>query len=398
MMTQEELRQLAEIDSPSGCAVSFYFQPRTPRDKSHREEAILAKDLVRDALRQAERAGNHQLLRADLERVLALAESLYGNHSLGKAVFACGELGIWIEMDLPPRLGRSQIKVDTRFHLRPLVAAQAGAVRTCIALVNRLKARVFEMNTGATGDIRSTSTLAQRPDLEFGPLPKTGRSDGYLGYEAGHRERHAENQIKNHYKLCADSLQSLLNRDKFDAILIGCHDEAWPEIETVLSTALRQRLLGRFLVDPIAATAPEIREQAGRILEQTRSSRLQSVVREAIGEAYRKARGAVGLRHVLTALERQEVQTLILGGNFKAEGGECTNCRHIDTRKAPRCAICGSATREVGDLTDAMVDLALRNGAAIEFIDSDPDLEKVGHVAALLRFRAEQSAAERLAV
>jgi peptide subunit release factor 1 (eRF1) len=396
MMTQEELRQLAQIESPSGCAVSFYFQPLTPRDKSHREEAILVKDLVRLALRQAERAGNHQLLRSDLERVLALAESLYGNHSLGKAVFACGERGLWIEMDLPPRLGRSQIKVDTRFHLRPLVAAQSGAVRTCVALVNRLKARVFEMNTGASGDIRNTASLVQRPDLEFGPLAKTGRSDGYLGYEAGHRERHAENQIKNHYRLFAESLQSLLNRERFDAILIGCHDDAWPEIETVLSTALRQRILGRFLVDPIAASVVEVREHAGQILEQNRSLRLQSLVRDAVGEAYRKARGAVGLRHVLTALERQEVLTLMIGGDFTAEGVECTNCRHIDTRMAPQCAICGSATREVTDLNDALVDLALRNGAEIEFIDSDPELEKVGHIAALLRFRAEQSA--RLAV
>lgn len=392
MMTQEELRQLAQIESPSGCAVSFYFQPQTPRDKSHREEAILVKDLVRNALRQPERAGNHQLLRGDLEKIHALAESLYGNHSMGKAVFACSERDIWLEMDLPPRLGRSQIKVDTRFHLRPLVAAQAGAVRTCVALVNRLKARVFEMNTVVTGDIRNKATLVQRPDLEFGPLAKTGRSDGYLGYEAGHRERHAENQIKNHYKLFAESLQSLLNRDQFDALLVGCHDDAWPEIETVLSTTVRQRLLGRFLVDPIAASAPEIRELAGHIVEQNRSSRLESLVREAIGEAYRKARGAVGLRHVLTALERQEVQTLIIGGGFQAEGVECTNCRHIDTRMAPNCGICSSATRGVSDLSDALVDLALRNGAEIEFIDSDPELEKVGHIAALLRFRAERSA------
>jgi peptide chain release factor subunit 1 len=396
MMTHEELRQLAQIESPAGCAVSFYFQPQTPQDKSHREEAILVKDLVREALRQAERGGNHQSLREDLERILETAEGLYGNHSLGKAIFACRERGIWLELDLPPRLGRSQLKVDARFHLRPLVAAQASAVRTCIALVNRLKARVFEMNTGGINAGAGNSwTFRQRPELEFGPLAKTGRSDGYLGYEAGHRERHAENEIKGHYKLFAESLQMLLNREKFDALLIGCHDDAWPELEPLLSARLRQRLIGRFLVDPVAASASEVREQAARILEQARARRLQSVVREAIGEAHRKARGAVGLRHVLTALERQEVQTLIVGDGFKAEATECPVCRHLDARMAPTCAVCGTANRELSDLTDALVDLGLRNGAGIEFIESDPDLEKVGHVAALLRFRADQSAGER---
>ena len=51
MITREEIRHLAKIDSPTGCAISFYFQPQTPQDKSHREEAILMKDLVREAAR-----------------------------------------------------------------------------------------------------------------------------------------------------------------------------------------------------------------------------------------------------------------------------------------------------------------------------------------------------------
>ena len=59
MITREEIRQLAQFESPAGCAITFYFQPQTPQNKSHREEAIMAKDLVRDALRKAERNGTH---------------------------------------------------------------------------------------------------------------------------------------------------------------------------------------------------------------------------------------------------------------------------------------------------------------------------------------------------
>jgi peptide subunit release factor 1 (eRF1) len=403
MITREELRQLAQVESAPGCAVSFYFQPQTPQDKSHREEAILVKDLVREALRQADRGRNHQVLRDDLQKILQTAESLYGNHSRGKVILACGELGIWRELDVPPRLGRSQLKVDSRFHLRPLVAAQAGSLRTCIALVNRLKARVFEMNTPetnmaemSTGKIRED--FRQRPDLEFGPLPKTGRSDGYLGYEAGHRERHAENEIKNHFKLFVESLQLLLNRERFEALLIGCHDDAWPDLEPLLNNELKKRLAGRFVVDPVGATAEEVREHAGRILEERHRTQRQALLTEALGEAQRKGRGALGLRRVLIALERQEVQTLFVSNDFKAEASECAACHHLDTRLVRSCAICGHETRELPDVTDALVDLALRGGADIEFCDADPGLERAGHVAALLRFRADQSAAGRLAV
>ena len=387
-MPREELRQLAQVESVEGCAVSFYFQPQTPQDKSHREEAILIKDLVREALRQVERNGNNQGVREDLQRILQIAETLRGNHSRGKVVFACSQQGIWRELDVPPRLGRSQITVKTRFHLKPLVAAYAGIPRALIALVDRKKARIMELNH---------DLLTVKPDLEFGPLPKVGKSDGYLGYDAGHRERHIENEVKTHYKQFAESLQDLLNQEKYGALLIGCRDEAWSELEPNLHTYVKQRIAGRFLLDPIASTAEDVREYAMRVLKKNRNAEQQDLVRETVGQASRNGRGAVGLHHVLTALERQEVQTLLVIRDFKAEAVECTHCRHLDTRMVSSCAVCGQKTRELSDVSEMLFDLALRNGADIEFIEADPELEKAGRVGALLRFRADQSTAVKMA-
>ncbi len=51
MITREDIRELAEFQgSDADCAISFYFQPARPSNKAHREQAILAKDLVRQAL------------------------------------------------------------------------------------------------------------------------------------------------------------------------------------------------------------------------------------------------------------------------------------------------------------------------------------------------------------
>jgi peptide subunit release factor 1 (eRF1) len=382
MITREEIRQLAQFESPSGCAISFYFQPQTPQNKSHREEAIMAKDLVREALRKAERNGNQAALREDLQKILEIAEGLYGNHSRGKAIFACREQGIWHEFDVPPRLGRSQITVNSRFHLRPLVDAKSGLPRTCIALVNRKKARIFELQD---------NEITQKPDLEFGPSPAVPRSDGFQGYEAGHRERHVENMVMQHFKMFAESLLMLAHRDKFDALLIGCQDDSWPEIDSQLHSDLRQKLRGRFPIDVLSATAEEVRQHANRILTEAKLTERMALMREVMGEAQRNGRGALGLKHVLNALERQEVQTLLLVRDFKAEAVECPNCRHLDTRMVKTCAVCGHETRALNDVSDSLVDLALRNGAEIRMVDSDPDMEKAGHVAALLRFRADQN-------
>ncbi len=389
MITREEIRQLAQVESAECCAISFYFQPQTPQNRSHREEAILVKDLVRECIRKAERNGNQLALREDLARILQIAEALHGNHSRGKAIFACRDRGIWQELDVPPRLGASRIILNSRFHLRPLVDAFSGLPRTCVALVNRKKARIFELNGGE---------ISQKPDLELGPSPHVPRSDGFQGYEAGHRERHVENQVMLHYKMFTESLLMLHNHEKYDALLIGCHDESWPEIEPHLNGSLKQRLRGRILVDPMVATAEEVREQANRILEESQQTEQRNLVHEAVGEAQRNARGAVGLRHVLNALERQEVQMLMVDRNFTAEAVECIHCRHLDTRMVKACAVCGHETREISDISDALVDLALRNGAEIRFVTNDPELEKAGRVGALLRFRADQNTAEKMAV
>lgn len=386
MITREEIRQLAQFESTAGCAISFYFQPQTPQNKSHREEAIMVKDLVRDVLRKAERNGNHTVLRQDLEKILNIAEGLHGNHSRGKAIFACREQGVWQEFDVPPRLGRSQITVNSRFHLRPLVDAKSGLPRTCIALVNRKKARIFELYD---------TEITQKMDLEFGPSPAVPRSDGFQGYEAGHRERHVENTTMQHFKMFAESLLLLCNKEKLEALLIGCQDDSWPEIESQLPTSLKQKLRGRFPVDVLSATAEELRQHANRILTEAKLTERMALMREVMGEAQRNGRGATGLKHVLNALERQEVQTLLLVRDFKAEAVECPNCRHLDTRMVKSCAVCGQETRELADVSDALVDLALRNGAEIRLVDSDPDMDKAGHVAALLRFRADQNTAEK---
>ena len=79
MITREQINELAQFEDKSACALSFYFQPTAPRNKAHKEEAILAKDLVREALRQLERCnggkGKHESARADLEEASGVALS-----------------------------------------------------------------------------------------------------------------------------------------------------------------------------------------------------------------------------------------------------------------------------------------------------------------------------------
>src|SRR3989442_5637835 len=104
MISREELRQLAsfECQSPNEIAISFYFHPSTPQDQSHREEAILVKDLVRKTLQKLQLNGRNRDAIEDLEKILHLAQGLHGKHEQAKAMCACAHSSLWRQFDRPP--------------------------------------------------------------------------------------------------------------------------------------------------------------------------------------------------------------------------------------------------------------------------------------------------------
>lgn len=384
MITRDIIRELAAFESPENCAITFYYQPPAPKDKSHREDSILVKDLVREALREAEKeGGKKECARKDLRRILEVAEGLHGNGRRAKAIFADNQLGVWREFDLPPSLPATQLIINRRFHFKPLAAVLENVPSVCACLIDRTKARLFRYQDEKIEEVGDY----------FNQLPRRGKSDGFRGYDGGHAERNVANDAKQHYKFVAETMLELYERGYFKMLVVGCRDEQWPEVQSVLHSYLRTNLLGRFRIDPATATPEQVREHTERILDEHLGQRRQGIVHEVLGEAQRNARGAVGLRRVLRSLETREVQILLMGERFKSPGYDCRNCGHIDMRVVDACAMCGKPVSEMDDIGDAILGHAFRNGIEVMHIAEDQEFEKAGHIAALLRFRADQNTA-----
>ncbi len=389
MITRENIRDLANFESSEGCAISFYFQPRTPQNKSHREEAILVKDLVREALRAAEKTGRNGHTREDLERIAAMAERLHGNHARGKAVFACSGQNLWREFDLPPRLPETRLFVNRRFHLKPLAAIGDALARTCILVADRSMARIFEL---WLDEVKETEHFSSE-------LPRRGRSDGWGGYDAGHAERHVDHEAMQFFKQIGERLREL-QESGYERFWIGCREEIRPEIEAQLHPYVQQRLAGHCHADPAGVTADEIRKQVDQLTAERSAARRRDLVRGVIAEFSRDGRGALGLKRVLQALETGEAQTLLLSEKFNAAGAQCPNCGHLDAGVPEQCPLCGHRTSELEDISDAVLARAVLNGVEVVYVKEEPEVAELSRydgIAARLRFRADQNTEERKA-
>jgi peptide subunit release factor 1 (eRF1) len=391
MITRADIRELAEFhgDGHEHCAISFYFEPHTPLDRSHREEAILVKDLVRSALHEVEKEGRNGGVKADLDRILTLAENLHGNQARAKAVFACGSRGFWREFDLPVQLPGTQLFVNRRFHMKPLAQVLGALPWLWVVLVDRQKARVFDLRLGE---------LQEREGLFRSPALRHEQRNGHFKYEGGQAQRRIQDDALHHFKDVAAHLREALEKGTCEKLIVGCHDTNWHQFESQLHPYVKERLVGRFSTDVSRITNEQIREQAGRLLRESIERRQHELVGEVLDQAKSNSRGVTGLRRVLRSLELGEVQTLLVGEGFSHAAVECNGCGHLDAHMVHYCAACGRGTRELEDAMDAIIPIAIRRDIELFYVKDDPEFDSAGNIAALLRFRADQNTGSALSV
>jgi len=409
-ITREQIRELAEFDDPNSCAVTFYFQPSAPRNKAHKEDAILMKDLAREALHRLDRQGQDRhsqdrqnkdrqstegrkdAARADVDRILQRSAEFRGNGSHAKAVFACAAGKVWREFDLPATLPGTQLFVGRHFHLMPLAHLFGAYPRLGVVLVDRHRARIFDLRLGE---------LTEREGL-FQFLSRKGRSDGFAGYDGGHAQRRVDDEARQHFKAVADALKQSLEKGVFEKWILGCQEVHRAQLEPQLHPYVAQALIGRFSADLAHITRDQIRARSQQIVESWQGDRRRELVSQVLSKAHSNGRGATGLRRVLRSLEMGEVQTLLLGENLQAHAVECSGCGHLDAHIVAMCPVCGRATQEVVDVAEAILPRVIRRDIETFYVKDDPEFDKVGNIAALLRFRSQNvqpitaSAAERL--
>ncbi|HEX7285939.1 MAG TPA: hypothetical protein VF532_07135 [Candidatus Angelobacter sp.] len=118
VVTEADLKSLAEFHDEHGHAVSFYFRPG---DGSERDGALMnlrVRNLISNHFLCGEKS--HGLLR-DLDAILELSEAKTEQPGQVKVVFACHDQGIWCEFTVPSSARIVRLEAGKKFDVSPLL-------------------------------------------------------------------------------------------------------------------------------------------------------------------------------------------------------------------------------------------------------------------------------------
>ncbi|MFL6152560.1 MAG: Vms1/Ankzf1 family peptidyl-tRNA hydrolase [Ornithinibacter sp.] len=291
---------------------------------------------------------------------------------------------VLLDQVLPGRPVRDEACVGRIPLLMPLLRAWARFVPHAVVRLDR---------AGADIDVLST------PDAPPRHLERDGGHDVMHQFGGGGwSQRRFQSRVEDSWQHNAGAVADALARVQHDLhpqlVLVGGDDKAWGQLRGQVSEPVAGRLVrlttgGR--ADGVSTQAEE--EAVRHELEQWRVDR-----REELFETYREERTkarrvAEGLSAVVTALQRGQVETLVLRD-------DPTSTAQLWVGRSPLAL--GEAADDVAESAGraepllVRADLALPwalvgSGAGLVLVEDDDDVELVDGVGALLRWSDEST-------
>lgn len=363
-----DISSLGRLRSEQGSLVSIFLNhPPGPA-------AAALSDLLKPVRAAGDRMERSAAVsvKADVERIAALAARMDADPAAAFAVFASQGDGIFEQVSLKSPVW-DHASVGRRPYLRPLRAIPRP-LRAGVMVADRRQARVFVSDNG---------DLAQVGDVIEGDLGKSNFG-GWHGLEEHRVRGRADEEASRVWGAAAARLFEEHQQRALDVVGLGGHHPTNGELGAVLHPYLRALPNVEFVVDPHTMTAPILKAIVDAKLGEVRSEaerRLVERVLEAVGAGVPAARGTA---EVLTAANAKAVQQLVVAGTFSKPGVACSRCRWLG-RTGAECPVCSSPLDEVDDVIGEAIESVLGAGGAVDQVAYASALDADG-VVAVLRF------------
>ena len=373
MITAERVNGIVRFQANGLPVVSVYCRVdpgASRREVCARVDSLL--DQIRPLAKDRDLDHRYRLsVRTDIERIKdALGSERWGPGTI--AIFSCSGRDLYEEIPLPRRV-REQVMVDATPLVRPMLAVLGEYYHSCVLVVNREEALVWEMYQD---EMREVETVTD-------PLRKAGNT----GTRAEDRiQIRVDEQSKRHFRRVAQVIDQLLRTDGYDILVVGGHEYELGEFFRLLPHELRGRVAGTFSADPVATPVAEIRSSAEGVVRHYQREQDRRLVAHVLELAAADGLAALGPENCLWAGSVSAIDTLLVRDGTTLPGVVCDESRWL-AASGDICPVCGKPTRYAPDVLDELAAAVIETGGSARQIAADLMPEEYP-VAARLRFPA----------
>ncbi len=374
MISVQQVENLSRLRSDDHLISTLYLR-LTPDPRVHRRQL---KDLIKE---QEERFVQENIpeeekasIREDFEIMRDFVENFSAPPHKGLVIFSSQAERLWKVFPLA-RPVRDLLLLDHTAYVRPLIGILDGYRRIATLLVDRQRARFFEIYMG---EIEERSEV-----LSDGPARV--KKGGLYGYTERKIERHIDFHLHNHLKKVAENAYGLFRAKSFDWLLLGGQPEIVPEIEKALHSSLRERVKKTFRMD-VRARPHEILAKTLELESEIKKEEDESLVKRLENSLGGEGLGVTGLQETLSSLYEGSVHTLLVEENFSLEGAYCRQCGYMGLSRGA-CPVCQGEMVPVPDIIEEAEAAAIDQNCEIVHVHSGNGLAKLGRIGAFLRFK-----------
>ena len=361
MHARIDLRKLAEREGPERAYVSLYITgPDSLNSLSRRVENV--RNMLSDQPHELEHFDN------SIEMVRTYLDNNPPDGPL--CVFASWAEDYFQVFELA-QPAEDLLWIDSSPYIRPLAELQDEYENFVIVSVDNERASIYYV----------TSAQMKEEERVSGNVKSSSKKGGW---SQKRYERRRDKQLHRYVKDVAERLQALAEEKPFRRLVLIGSGETLGAVRDALSQDLRNRLVGVEATN--AQEEPRIWNEAYKVYLQEEREEEEDLWSQIKGEYMRDGRAEVGPVKVLKAARVGRMAHLLVNREAKLAGTRCRDCEMLHAGKLNSCKTCGSRDVFTVDLINELVELAERTDAPVEFSEPLSGLQKVGDVAALLRY------------
>jgi len=267
---------------------------------------------------------------------------------------------------------KDHVVVDSSPYVRPLTKLADEWETTALALVDQQNFKLFVLSLSSAEKVGSDS------EQIMGRHKKGGCSQARF-------QRLRKGAIKEFLEEAALTIAEMMEREKLENLIIAGPGNAKKDLMDYLNPHARKKVVS--VIDHhFKASHQELFDKAQEAIQAEERTEELERIEELKGEILTEGLAVYGLRETRDAVMAGQVETLLVSQGFTTGGWKCEACQLFDLGHREGCRSCSRPVTEI-DFIEELTEYVHRTDGEVDFVMDSDDLEALGGVAALLRYK-----------